>query len=227
MTVRPYRLKTGETRWQYTVELPRGLDGRRWQEHRRGYPDKAAAETAELEARLRVLKGGSRPDPARMTVADLLDEWLAAVAPTVKPATSRNYRQSVAHLKAELGPVPIADFKGLHVQRAERDLARRFAPTTLSLLHVVLNAALARAVDWDMIPRNPARNVARPPRRRRREPTPWTAEQAAAFPPSPTPPPTAPSGGSCSTPAVASARHSPSAGTTWTSTPAPFASAAP
>ena len=88
-------------------------------------------------------------------------------------------------------------------------------------------AGLARAVDWDMIPRNPARNVARPPRRRRREPTPWTAEQAAAFPPSPTPPPTAPSGGSCSTPAVASARHSPSAGTTWTSTPAPFASAAP
>ena len=48
MTVRPYRLKSGATLWQYTVELPRGLDGRRWQEHRRGYPDKAAAETAEL-----------------------------------------------------------------------------------------------------------------------------------------------------------------------------------
>ena len=57
MAVRPYRTKAGETRWEYVVELPRGRDGRRRQEHRRGYPDKAAAD--RLAA---LLAGRTEPD---------------------------------------------------------------------------------------------------------------------------------------------------------------------
>lgn len=177
MTVRPYRTKAGETRWQYTVELRPGPDGRRRQEHRRGYPDRAAAETAELEARLRVRKGGTRPDPSRMTVADLLDEWLAAVEGTVKPTTYLGYRYQSGIVADRIGDVPVRNLTGAHVQRMVNDCRRAYSPLMVDNIHHRLSAALSLAVDWDLVPRNVARRVVKPPARRLREPEPWTAAQ--------------------------------------------------
>jgi len=54
------------------------------------------------------------------------------------------------------------------------------APKTVRNVHVMLHGALADAVRWNLMPRNPATD-ARPPRIRRRQHVVWTAEQLRRF----------------------------------------------
>ena len=55
----------------------------------------------------------------------------------------------------ELGTVPLAQLDAIS-SKASMQLNKRYTPGTVRVTHAVLDAALARAVKWRLIPRNPA-----------------------------------------------------------------------
>jgi integrase len=120
----------------------------------------------ELRRRLDALDLGTHVDPNRMTTGEWLTRWLATVAEEISPKTHERYGELVRHfLIPALGGLPIAKLAPTHIQDCYTALAsggrRDGKPGGLSRqtrrhLHRVLHAALARAVEQQIIIRNPA-----------------------------------------------------------------------
>lgn len=181
MSVRSYKTKAG-TRWEYAIDLPRGLDGKRRQRRVAGFATKADAVAAEMAERVD-RRRGVWADPSTATVAEWLEEWLAETEPRVVPGTLRDYRAiGRAHLLPLLGPVRLSDLTPARVEAALRQLGRDRTPATVNRALAVLRMALARAVVLGVLPRNPTDHVLRRPASAARAARPaWTAAQARAF----------------------------------------------
>src|SRR5215472_4460625 len=120
----------------------------------------------ELRRLLRAVDTGEHVDPTRMTVGQWLDQWLAMVRTEASVATYSRYEAAVAnYLRPAWGGVPLLKFTPTHIQEAyakwgcpggRRDgRAGPLAPSTRRLLHRVLATSLNRAVELQVIPRNP------------------------------------------------------------------------
>ena len=120
----------------------------------------------ELRRLLRSLDTGEHVDPTRMTVREWLTTWLATVREEVSPKTYERYSQIVNQsLAPALGNLPLVKLAPLHIQEAYNALATGgrhdgkpgpLSPQTRRHIHRVLHAALARAVEQQLITRNPA-----------------------------------------------------------------------
>jgi integrase len=120
----------------------------------------------ELRRLLHALDTGEHVDPTRMTVRDWLSAWLSAVKDEVSPRTHERYAEIVGNfLIPELGALPIAKLAPAHIQAAyakwgtsgRRDgKSGGLAPRTRRHIHRILSAALVRAVEQQVIGRNPA-----------------------------------------------------------------------
>jgi integrase len=140
----------------------------------------ARAQLVELVAE------GSRARIRAGTVAELLDQWLAAASSGWSASTVSHTRSIVdCHLKPHLGHLDLAklttadidDFYA-HLLRAGGRDDRPLAPGTVARVHGVLHRALTQAVRWDWIWLNPASN-ATPPRVAPSEVRPPSPEQVA------------------------------------------------
>jgi integrase len=144
----------------------------------------------ELRKRLVSLDDGGVVDPTKLTTGQWFDQWLAIVRPEISPATYDHYQRAAkTHLKPRLGNVPLAKLSRAQVQQVFSDLAEGgradgkfgpLAPTTRKQIYAVLNIALGRAVELQMI----GTNVAQVMRRRMPKPVPsggvvLTPEQSA------------------------------------------------
>jgi integrase len=128
----------------------------------------------ELRRLLRSLDTGEHVDPNRITVRGWLETWLSAVRAEVAPKTHGNLQL------AKLAP--------MHIQEAYNDWAtggRRdgkeggLSPRTRRHIHRILSAALTRAVEQQLIGRNPCDVFKkRLPKVGRREMAILTAEQS-------------------------------------------------
>lgn len=137
---------------------------------------KTRAEVADkMKARRRALDDGHQA-PVTMTVADLLDEWVASVLPTMTTNTAAQYRWAVALLREGLGSHRLGDLRAHHVERFLRTQASRKADdgqtAALNRTSVSrLRSALGRVLRWgqrrDLVARNVAElaelPAARPP----------------------------------------------------------------
>jgi integrase len=120
----------------------------------------------ELRRLLHTLDGGEHVDPTRTTVGDWLSAWLVAVKGEVSPRTYERYAEIVGNfLIPELGALPIAKLAPAHIQTAygkwatggRRDgKAGGLSPRSRRHIHRVFSAALVRAVEQQIIARNPA-----------------------------------------------------------------------
>lgn len=171
--------KGGRVSWRvrYDVEGP---DGAR---HQRGETRRTREEAdALLVKRLGELRDGTYAPPAKETVGDYLDRWLAAAAARARPASLERYRAIVRlHLAPALGGVRLAQLTPARVEAllaAKRDAG--LAPRTVGQIHAVLRLALAQAVRRGELPRNVAALVA-PPRVEPAEVPTWTLAQLQAF----------------------------------------------
>ena len=129
---------------------------------------KGSRRAAEKELRrlLHTLDTGEHVDPTRMTVREWLTTWLDAVKSEVAPKSHERYSEVVKNFLApELGALPIVKLSPAHVQKAYAKWAiggRRdgkpggFAPRTRRHIHRILKAALGRAVEQQVLARNPA-----------------------------------------------------------------------
>lgn len=157
-----YRRKDG--RWAAQIDLGRGPDGRRL---RRTIYGKTRREVAaKLRQELQKRDEGQILTPERLTLDQFCQRWLTdRVRPTVEDSTYRSYEGILRlHLLPALGEMPLSKLHAMHLQKLYVDkLSEGLSGRTVQYLHQVTRRALAQAVRWGLIPRNPA-DFAEPPK---------------------------------------------------------------
>jgi integrase len=169
--------KRGKRSWSIVVERGRGPDGRRLQSWHtvRGTRRDAERERARL---LHELNTGAYVEPAKLTVAQYLDQWLRDYAePRVAAKTFERYEEIIErHLVPALGHHRLDKLQPLHIQAYYSSALRGgrldgkggLSAQTVLHHHRLLRQALHQAVRWQLLMRNPA-DAVEPPRPRRRE----------------------------------------------------------
>lgn len=120
----------------------------------------------ELRRLLRTLDTGEHIDPTRLSVGDWLEQWLETVRTEISPKTHERYGEIVRNfLIPSLGKLALTKLKPTDIQRAynawvtggRRDgKSGGLSPQTRRHIHRVLRTALARALEQEVIARNPA-----------------------------------------------------------------------
>jgi integrase len=126
---------------------------------------------------------GDLVTPSRQSLGDFLRRWLDDYAAgAVAETTLASYRATVrVHLAPAFGAVPLRHLSPAPIQRhmAEK-LAAGLSPKTVAYHRTILREALAHAVKWGLLSRNPA-DTTDAPRVARREMRVWDEEQARVF----------------------------------------------
>jgi integrase len=162
--------------WRASVSQ---LDGKRKYLSGRTRQVVAKKLTAALEAQDKGL-----PLPGeRLTLEKYLADWLAnTIKPGRRAGTLLLYDTAVRlHIAPVIGKTPLAKVGPLHVQKLQKSLlAKGLGVKRIKLIRACLSAALAQAVRWNLIVRNPVALV-EPPHEEQEEPRPLTPDQAAAL----------------------------------------------
>jgi integrase len=117
------------------------------------------------------MAAGSYREPAKTTLAQFLDQWLEAQQSQVAPRTFERYaeiaRKNIVPLLGaatltKLRPEQIAGAYSTALKSGRRDGKGGLSPRTVRHIHRILRQALAQAVTWNMISRNPADAVNAP-----------------------------------------------------------------
>ena len=156
--------------WAIVIEMrdpETGRRNRKWHSFA-GTKRQADDEKARLIASL---KGGSYIEPVKITVAAYLEKWLTDIQSRVSPRTHERYTQLCRkNIDPLLGAVALAKLKPEQISQAyAKALAsgRRtgrggLSPRTVRQMHAILKSALAQAVKWEILFRNPAAAVKGP-----------------------------------------------------------------
>ena len=153
--------------------------------------DRKAAER-ELRRLLRTLDTGEHVDPTRMTVRAWLAHWHETKKEEISPKAHERYGEIINNfLIPALGALPLAKLTSTHIEKAYSEWAsggRRdgkpggLSPLTRRYIHVVLKSALSRAVEQQLLARNPADILSkRLPKVERKEMVTSAPEQSAQF----------------------------------------------
>jgi integrase len=118
---------------------------------------------------LRTVDTGEHVDPSRMTVGDWLELWTQTTKAEVSPKSHERYAEIVrCYLKPALGTIALQRLTPSDIQKAynnfNRNLDRNPSPRTRRHIHRILKSALARAVEQQALPRNPADALKRLPK---------------------------------------------------------------
>ena len=174
----------GTVRYQARVDIGRGVDGQRLQRKSTFATRREAREWLATVVDERTK--GTLVAPSRLTVGQLLDEWLEGKR-DLRPSTRRTYVDALKPVRQKLGDRPVqrltkADLDQLVSQMAEgggRHGGGRGARTVTITLNV-LQQALNDAAQQGLVVRNVASLVQRP-RQAHLEMTTWTLAEIRRF----------------------------------------------
>lgn len=147
----------------------------------KNFPTRKGAQSWLAKATHEAAVGTLAVSP-RMTLAQYLNEWLTAVATTLRPATHELYSYIVrCHIVPALGHVPLSQIQPLAIQHLyqERE-ASGLAAGTVRRIHAVLHRALVQAVRWRLLATNPTVGLEVPTERSASTEV-WTAAQVRTF----------------------------------------------
>jgi len=131
----------------------------------RAFPTRKAAKVWEgqtIDARAR----GTyiAPESGRTTLREHSEQWLSSLH--LRPATMALYRSHLtARILPVLGDMHIGRIKRPHVQRVVAGL--KLAPATTRTCYAILAMVLKDAVESELIPSTPCRNISLPPKKPR------------------------------------------------------------
>jgi integrase len=140
---------------------------RRWHSFN-GTKREAQIECARL---ISELQHGTYIEPNKTTLAQFFDRWLMDVKPRVSPKTFERYEQVCRKnltpllgtiLLRKLRPAQIAAAYSKALDSGRRDGTGGLSSRTVHHMHVILKGALAQAVKWELLVRNPAVAVTPP-----------------------------------------------------------------
>jgi integrase len=138
-----------------------GKRKRRWHSFR-GTKREAQIECARL---ISELNGGIYLEPSKTTLAQYLERWLEHIQPNVAALTYERYRdlarKNIAPLLgnvilSKLQMVQVSDAYAKALKSGRRNGKGGLSPRTVHHMHRILKQALAQAVRWNLIVRNPA-----------------------------------------------------------------------
>jgi len=175
----------------------RARGANRWQIRYQGLPDehgtrKMQAETvngsrSEAERVLRERAGqvesGSFVRKSTETVAEFMYRWLETYAATnTTPRTQQGYRGNVErYINPAIGQINLQALRPEHIQKMYAALLERnLSARTILHVHRVLSGALEKAVQWDLLVRNPAKATT-PPRPENEQMAMWDVESIKGF----------------------------------------------
>jgi integrase len=119
----------------------------------------------ELVRLLRTVDTGEHVDPSRVTLAEWLALWIASTKAEVSPKTHERYAEIVrCYLTPALGHHRLQRLTATDIQRGYNGFTRSPSPRTRRHIHRILKSALARAVEQQALPRNPADALKRLPK---------------------------------------------------------------
>jgi integrase len=139
----------------------------------------------ELTRLLRTADTGEHVDPSRMTVREWLETWLDTIRAEVTPKTHESYAEIVrCYLVPALGGNRLDKLAPTQIQKVYKAWTRRdgkpLSPLSHRYIHVILKSSLARAVEQQLLARNPADLFTkRLPKIERQELITLTVEQSA------------------------------------------------
>jgi integrase len=121
------------------------------------------SEAKDALQRMVVDAGGGLYGGGRVTLGDLLDQFLASA--TLGPTTRADWLSvTERHLKPALGEMPLWKLTPRDCdQLYARMKAAGLGQSRVRCAHVVLHRAVAQAVRWGWLVRNPVSNATRPP----------------------------------------------------------------
>jgi Phage integrase, N-terminal SAM-like domain len=138
-----------------------------------GTKRQAQVECAKLIAEV---KNGTALDPAKVTLREYLERWLAHMATQVSPRSAENYREVVEHwIVPALGNIKLAKLQPEQIAQTYSDaltkggkVGRGLSPRSVVMMHRTLSQSLKQAVIWRLRGDNPA-SFCKPPRVERKE----------------------------------------------------------
>jgi integrase len=117
----------------------------------------------ELVRLLRTVDTGEHVDPTRITAGDWLRLWVDALKTEVSPKTHERYAEIVrCYLLPAIGSVQLQRLTPTDIQRGYNNFDRKPSPRTRRHIHRILKSALARAIEQQVLARNPATNLRLP-----------------------------------------------------------------
>jgi integrase len=167
-------------RWMVSLDLGRGLDGRRRRKH--AYADTQAAAVAVLRKLGGRAVDGQLLSTSSPTVARFLNDWFTANSDTWRPSTRRSYRGAIdRYLVPAFGPLRLEQVSPLAVQQWLMQHKQAHGPRRrIVIAHATLRSALSDAQRLQLVTINAAMLV-QVPQATPRPIRPLTVEQAAAF----------------------------------------------
>ena len=179
----------------YSVVLDLDRDpqtGKRRQKWHGGYPTKREAQAA-LADLIGSVNHGVYVHKSKQTVAEFSAEWLAAIAPTVRPATLYSYARNLRlHVLPYVGSAPLMAIDAGTLNRVYAALladGRKdsegggLSPRSVRYVHTIAHRLFKDAVRWGRLARNPA-DAADPPRGTSSgspDMVTWSADELARF----------------------------------------------
>lgn len=128
------------------------------------------------------IERGTAIDPAKTTVAELLDSWLQTKAGTITDNSVKDYEIAIRlHLKPALGNIHVQKLSAPQVQAAlELWRERGMSDRMIHRCHLVLSQAHKQAMQWGVVQRNVC-DAVKKPKISRGKPAVWTPAEAATF----------------------------------------------
>jgi integrase len=177
------------SKWAVVVDVGRDESGKRIQKWHSGFERRKDADEALSEI-LSGLRQGTYVEPSKLTLRGFIeDEWLPAMQRSLRPSTFRNYKGLFAHVLPALGHTPLRNLTPPMLTTLYGELLdgrgdhAPLAPSSVRLVHTLVRQALADAVKWNRLARNPA-DAAEPPSAkaaRSRKMETWSAGQLRTF----------------------------------------------
>jgi integrase len=173
--------------WFFRIDLPPSPNGKRRQRRASGFASEREARRALAQAKVDIDGGRLRHGPRR-TMADLADEWLAAVQPNRKASTFSNYGWLMrAYVVPRIGRIRLDRLSPADIQRLYSDLRTSggrggipLSGTQVRNVHRVLHNALNYGVRLGYIARNPTEAIDKPREDTEERPV-YTPEQIRRF----------------------------------------------
>jgi integrase len=169
--------------WSYTIDLGRDPHtGKRRQKTKRGFTTKGEAQSAAALLTTQ-LQTGEYIEPNKTRFEDFFKDFIDNHYKT-KVAPSTSLRAEVVlrnHIGPELGHYQLQDLKTVQLDKFySKKLKEGLAHSYIRMMHDLINMVLDKAVMWELVPKNVAKN-AEPPKRKKTKFDVWTLKELETF----------------------------------------------
>ena len=154
----------GAGNWYAVIDHPGSATGKRrqkWQKLKAKGKREAQIECARLISQV---SEGNYIEPSKMTLRQFLEQWLEHIKLNIAPRSHERYKElalkNIAPLLGEvmltkLQPIQISQVYAKAIASGRRNGKGGLAPRTVHHMHRVLRGALAQAVKWNILVKNP------------------------------------------------------------------------